>query len=145
MGMQQAAATTAPMIAIASTGPTAQAQVAPTFDRASYFLIVDPGSGSFEAIANPNISDTIGVGVQSAQLVVDNGASTIIVDSVSSEAVAMLTSLNTTVIAGASGTVTQAIQAYVNGQLTPVSGDADEDDHGSSGKAKQKGENRESL
>ena len=144
MGMQQVATTTAPMIAIASTGPTAQAQVAPTFGRASYFLIVEPDSGSFEAIANPNMSDTIGVGTQSAQLVVENGASIIIADSVSSEAAAMLASLNTTVIAGASGTVTQAMQAYVCGQLTPVSVDAGEDVL-SGGKAKEKGENRESL
>jgi predicted Fe-Mo cluster-binding NifX family protein len=144
MEVQQAAATTGPRIAVASTGPTAQSQVAPSFDRASYYLIADLRSGSFEAVANPNVNDTIGVGAQSAQLVIDNGAKTIITGGLSSEAMSMLTSLNATVIAGASGTVNQAVGAYVNGQLAPISGVADGDSH-SNGKAKEKEKSRESF
>ena len=138
VGIAQASATTGPTIAIASDGSTAQSEVAPLFDRAPYYLIVDLGSGSFEAVANPNVNDAIGVGIQSAQLVVDNGASAIITGDLSSEAMNMLTDLNATVVAGASGAVNQAINAYVNGQLTSTSGDH-------SGKAKEKGENRESF
>ena len=138
MGIAPASATTGPTIAIASDGSTAQSEVAPFFDRAPYYLIVDLCLGSFEAIANPNVNDAIGVGIQSAQLVVGNGAGTIITGSLSSEAMNMLTNLNATVVAGASGTVNQVINAYVNGQLTSTSGDH-------SGKAKEKGENRESF
>ena len=137
---QQISATAGPTIAIASTGPTTQFQVAPLFDRAQYYLIVDLCLGSFEAVANPNVNDSIGVGIQSAQLVVGNGASAIITGSLSSEAANMLTSLNTTVVAGVSGSVNQAINSYVNGQLTSASTGGDH-----SGKAKEKGENRESF
>jgi len=67
-------------ICIAATGSTIDAPVADLFDRAPYFLIV--GLGSFRAIPNPNVHDLTGVGVQSAQLVVSEGAKAVITNDI---------------------------------------------------------------
>ena len=131
-------------ICIATTGPTMNAQVAPLFGRAPYFLLV--GLGTFKVIPNPNIGDSTGVGVQSAQLVVSEGARIVITNDLAVKAMEELMRLRVQVFTGVTGTAAQAVQWYQNGRLTPATlststSSVDEEDHGqSSSKSKSKGE-----
>jgi predicted Fe-Mo cluster-binding NifX family protein len=106
-------------ICIAASGPTMDAAVAPLFDRAPYFLIVE--LGSCKVVANPNVDDRAGVGVQSAQLVVSEGAKAIITNDISLKALEELSKLRIKVYPGVTGTAKEALGWYQDGRLTPSS------------------------
>ena len=130
-------------ICIAATGSTMDAQVAPLFGRAPYFLMV--GLGSFRAVRNPNVSDLTGVSVQSAQLVVSEGAKVVITNDIGVRGLEELSRLRVQVFSGVNGTARQALEWYQNGRLSPASlntSSAEQEEHGppSSSKAKAKGE-----
>ena len=129
-------------ICIAATGPTMNAQVAPLFGRAPYFLLV--GLGTFKVIPNPNIGDRTGVGVQSAQLVVSEGARVVITNDLAVKAMEELMRLRVQVFTGVTGTAAQAVDWYQSNRLTPATlstSSVEEEDHGqSSSKSKSKGE-----
>ena len=134
-------------ICIAALGATMNAQVAPLFGRAPYFLLV--GLGTFKVIPNPNIGDRTGVGVQSAQLVVSEGARVVIANDLAVKAMEELMRLRVQVFTGVTGTAAQAVEWYQSGRLTPAtlstSSVEEEEEHGqSSSKAKSKGESSSS-
>jgi predicted Fe-Mo cluster-binding NifX family protein len=106
-------------ICIAATGPTIDAQVAPLFGRAPYFLVF--GLGTFEVLPNPNVYDRTGVGVQSAQLVVSEGAKAVITYDISVKALEEFQRLRVTVYSGVNGTARDALQWYQAGRLSPAS------------------------
>ena len=130
-------------ICIAATGSTMDAQVAPLFGRAPYFLMV--GLGSFRVVRNPNERDQTGVGIQSAQLIVSEGAKAVITNDIGVRGLEELGRLRVRVYTGVSGTAKQALEWYKNGMLSPASlntSSAEQEEHGppSSSKAKAKGE-----
>ncbi|MBF0302769.1 MAG: hypothetical protein HQK73_06995, partial [Desulfamplus sp.] len=139
-------------ICIASTGDSINSQVADIFEKAPYFLIV--GFGSMEVIPNPNVSDKIGSGVQSAQLVVSEGADVVITNDIGIRAIEELNRLQVKVYTGVTGTVKDALAWYQNNRLVPTklnsssssSSDSniindEEEQHGPpTSKAKSKGE-----
>jgi len=57
------------LVCVSARGPDLDAEVDPRFGRAAYFLIVDPKTLNFKALANPNALAGQGAGIQSAQLV----------------------------------------------------------------------------
>jgi predicted Fe-Mo cluster-binding NifX family protein len=122
-------------ICLATTGPTMESDIAPFFDRAPYFIIAGLG----------------GVGVQSAQLIVSEGAKKVITNDISVTALKELTTLGVRVYPGVSATAAQALEWYENGRLTPASftatsSDQEEDEHeqhGSSSSGKSKGKSQE--
>ena len=129
-------------ICIAASDSSIDAQVAPLFDRAPYFLMV--GLGSFRVVPNPNVRDLTGVGVQSAQLVVSEGAKAVITNDIGVRSLEELSRLRVQVFAGVNGTARQALEWYQNGRLSPASlntSSAEQEEHGSSSsKTKAKGE-----
>ncbi len=137
-----AATANAPTVAIPTTGRTTSAEIAPLFDRAPFFLII--GLGTFRVIPNPNVNDARGVGIQSAQLVVSEGASAVIADNISLEAMNALRDLRVKVYAGVKGTADQALQWFGSDRLTEttVAARPTDDAHSSyRSKEKAKGEN----
>jgi predicted Fe-Mo cluster-binding NifX family protein len=122
-------------ICIAASGPSMNDKLAPLFDRAPYFLIV--GLGTCKVIANPNVEDRAGVGIQSAQLVVSEGAKAVITNDISLKALEELSKLRIRVYTGVTGIAQQALTWYQNGRLTPsslaTSSDGNHDEHNSSG------------
>lgn len=106
-------------VAIATTGPKLTSSIAPLFDRAEYFLIV--GLGNFKAIPNPNAKDVHGTGIQSAQLIVGEGASAVIVNNISLEAMKALDELRVKIYGGVMGNARQAISWYEAGRLREFS------------------------
>jgi predicted Fe-Mo cluster-binding NifX family protein len=122
-------------ICIAASGPSMNDKIAPMFDRAPYFIIV--GLGTCKVVANPNVDDQAGVGIQSAQLVVSEGAKAVITNDISVKALQELDRLRIKVYTGVAGTAQQGLEWYQNGRLTPSSLDeGNHDEHNGSSKGK---------
>ena len=60
-------------IAITSTGTNLKSQVDPRFGRCAYFILIDTDNDKFEAIENSGARGMGGVGVQSAQIMINKG------------------------------------------------------------------------
>ena len=58
-------------ICITAQADNLDSKVESRFGRSPYFIIYDTETSEFDAIENPNISTTIGVGIKSGQLVAD--------------------------------------------------------------------------
>ena len=104
-------------IAVSASSPDLSSPVDPRFGRCPYFLLVDPESMEFEAIENPNISSASGVGIQSAQLVAEKGATAVLTGSCGPNAFQTLQAAGVEVIIGISGTVKEAVGHYKSGQI----------------------------
>ncbi len=65
-------------IVVTAAGPGLEDRVDPRFGRCPYFLVVDPDTMQFEALENPNLSAAHGAGIQSAQLVAEQGADSVL-------------------------------------------------------------------
>jgi len=99
-------------ICITARGPNLQAEIDPNFGRAAFFLIIDPESNSFEAIQNPAVQQPHGAGIQSAQLLLDKGVSTLITGQVGPNAQRVLESGGLKIITGESGPAEQALARF---------------------------------
>ena len=109
-------------ICVTSTGDSLDSAVDPRFGRGAYFVIVDPATWEFKAIANPNIQSSGGAGIQSAQLVGSEGAEAVITGNVGPNASQTLASFKIKVFTGAAGTVKEAVQNYKENKLKEMSG-----------------------
>ena len=107
-------------IAISSTGPDLESEVDPRFGRCQYFMIVDLDDMSFEGVANTNLSQGSGVGIQSSKFVADKGAKAVLTGNVGPKAYQTLLAGGLEIITGVSGIVREAAQQYKNGQLQPA-------------------------
>ncbi|MFC1556464.1 PDZ domain-containing protein [candidate division KSB1 bacterium] len=116
-------------LALSSMGKDLSSTIAPIFDESPYFIII--GLGSFQAFKNPNVGDSNNVGVQSAQFVVDKGAGAVITNNISLEAMNELRKLNVKVYSGISGTVSQALEWYMDGRLQETTVGVDNSSSGS--------------
>ena len=107
-------------IAVTSTGSDLQAQIDPRFGRAQYFIIIDLDTMDFEAIENTSVAAAHGAGIQSGQLMSSKGVTAIITGSVGPNAHQTLSAAGIQIFQSSGGTVAQAIDAYKNGQLKPL-------------------------
>jgi len=71
----------------------------------------------YEAMPNPSIGASSGAGIQAAQTVADKGASVVITGQVGPNAIQTLGATNISIVTGASGTVSDAIEQYKSGRL----------------------------
>lgn len=104
-------------ICVTSTGPTMDASVDPRFGRCQYFVFVDSETMEYEAMPNPSIGASSGAGIQAAQTVADKGAGVVITGQVGPNAIQTLGATNISIVTGASGTVSDAIEQYNSGGL----------------------------
>jgi predicted Fe-Mo cluster-binding NifX family protein len=112
-------------IAVTSTGTELEAAVDPRFGRAPYFLIVDSETFSFEVVDNnENVNALKGAGIQAARLVSEKGAGILLTGYCGPNAFKTLKAAGIRVANNASGTVREAIQAYIDGKL-PLADKAD--------------------
>lgn len=108
-------------IAITSTGPTLKDSVEARFGRCPYFLIIDPDTSDFEAMTNPNIALGGGAGPQSAQLMAEQGVSTVLTGNCGPNAFQAFGAVGIQVITGVSGPVHEALFRFKTGQLAQSS------------------------
>ena len=104
-------------ICVTSNGPTMDASVDPRFGRCQYFVFVDSETMEHEAMPNPGIGASSGAGIQAAQTIADKGVGVVITGQVGPNAIQTLGATNISIVTGASGTVSDAIEQYKSGRL----------------------------
>lgn len=104
-------------IAISVSGKELSSNIDPRFGRSRGFLLVDSEADGFEYLANPNIDVSGGVGIQTAQMVVDRGAEAVITGNVGPNAYRVLETAGLKVFTGASGSAENALADYKSGKL----------------------------
>lgn len=109
-------------ICVTATEDDLDAMVDPRFGRCAYFVLVDPESLEIKAFPNPNLEASGGAGIQSAQLVANEGVQAVLTGNVGPNAHQTLSALGVKVFIGASGTIRQAIADYQSGKLKEASG-----------------------
>jgi predicted Fe-Mo cluster-binding NifX family protein/Pyruvate/2-oxoacid:ferredoxin oxidoreductase delta subunit len=103
---------------VTATGPNLEDRVEERFGRCAYFLIIDPTTWDFEAIANPNLTLGGNMGIQSAQLLAQKGVQVILTGNCGQNAIQVFGSSNIQVFSGITGSVRQAVEAYCSGTIS---------------------------
>ena len=106
-------------IAISATGADLNAEVDPRFGRCSYFIIVDPDTMQFEAVANESANAAGGAGISAAQMIVGKGVEAVLTGNCGPNATQVLSPAGIKIITGASGKVQDAVESYKAGKLQP--------------------------
>lgn len=118
------AAVNAP-VAVAALNPKLTGLVSPEFEASPYFVVFDPNKQSHRIVANPNVNDATGRGVQTGQFMVDLGAGSVMAGSYGKNALRTLNILKVKAYSGVTGSVQGALNALYAGEFTPVNaGDA---------------------
>lgn len=104
-------------IAVSSTGQTLDDAVEARFGRCPYFLIVNPATLEFEAVANANAELGGGAGIQSAQLIATKGVSVVLTGSCGPNALQVFEKAGIIVVTGVTGSVSQVVQQFTAGSL----------------------------
>lgn len=115
-------------IAVTAKGNTLEAQVDPRFGRCATFLIVETDDMSFEVVDNSAAAAGGGAGIQAAQQVAETGASVLLTGNCGPNAFKTLEAAEVEVVSGVSGTVKEAVEAFVAGELKSADG-ANVDSH----------------
>jgi len=105
-------------IAVTATGRDLDSPVDPRFGRAPCILVVDTAGFTFEALDNSeNVNAFKGAGIQAAKMVSERGAELLLTGFCGPNAFKALEAAGVKVANGASGTVREAVQAYLDGKL----------------------------
>lgn len=116
-------------IAVTSKGTNLDSEVDPRFGRAAYILIVDPETLEFEALDNKeNVNALKGAGIQAARMVSDKGTDVLLTGFCGPNAFKAMKAANIGVANNASGSVRDAVKAYLDGKL-PLSDEANVEGH----------------
>ena len=104
-------------VAVPTTGDGLGSEVDVRFGRAPKFLLVDTDTMSFESIENAqNLNLPQGAGIQSAQNVIQHKPDVVLTGNCGPKAFQVFQAAGVEVVVGASGTVLEAVQAYMDGK-----------------------------
>ncbi len=110
-------------VIVSASGQNLEAEVAPRFGRAPYFLLVNPESMEYEVVANQqNLQAAQGAGIQSAALVARYKPSALLTGYCGPKAFDTLQAARIEVIVGVEGSVREAVQQFRSGKLSPAGG-----------------------
>ena len=116
-------------IAVTSTGTDLDSQVDPRFGRASYILIVDSDTFDVEVLDNKeNVNAFKGAGIQAASMISKKGAEVLLTGFCGPNAFKALKAANIGVANDASGSVKDAVNAFLSREL-PLSDKANVEGH----------------
>ncbi|MBW2334115.1 MAG: NifB/NifX family molybdenum-iron cluster-binding protein [Deltaproteobacteria bacterium] len=104
-------------IAISSEGTDLKAQVGHRFGGSPYLIIVDLGTGNFEAVPNPGSLNQHGAGVQTIVLIISKGVKTALTGYCSPTARRHLEANGIEIFTGLSGTVKEVLESYKKGEI----------------------------
>lgn len=105
-------------IAVTSQGKELDSQVDPRFGRAAYILVVDSENYEFQVLDNnENINAMKGAGIQAASNLVNSGAKVLLTGHCGPNAFKALQAGKVAVANDATGTVREAVKAYLDGKL----------------------------
>ncbi|MDY6880015.1 MAG: NifB/NifX family molybdenum-iron cluster-binding protein [Desulfatiglans sp.] len=112
-------------IAVTSTGSDLDSEVDPRFGRARFILIVDSETLAFEVVDNKdNLEALKGAGIQAASMISKKGANVLLTGHCGPNAMKALNAAEIGVANNASGSVKDAVKAYLAGEL-PLTKEAD--------------------
>jgi predicted Fe-Mo cluster-binding NifX family protein len=104
-------------IAVSSLGTSLDSQVDPRFGRCQHVLLVDSDTMEFESISNSSVESPHGAGIGAAQLIASRGAKALLTGSVGPNAYSALTAAGIKVYTGISGSVREAVERLIKGEL----------------------------
>jgi len=104
-------------VAITSMGPMLDDQVEARFGRCAYFLIVDADSMQFEAVENPNLALGSGAGIQSAQMMAEEGVSHVLTGNCGPNAFRVFGQAGVEVVVGITGSAREAMERFRAGDF----------------------------
>lgn len=108
-------------IAVTSAGRDLDAPVDPRFGRAAYILIVDSDSLDVEVLDNAeNVNAFKGAGIQAATMISDKQADVLLTGYCGPNAFKALDAAHVKVAGDVSGTVREAVAAFVSGKVKIV-------------------------
>ena len=111
-------------IAVTSVGLNLDSEVDPRFGRAAYIIIVDSDTFAFEVVDNQeNVNALKGAGIQAAKAVSEKGAEVLLTGFCGPHAFKAMNAAKIGGAINASGSVRDAVQAYLDGKL-PLSDEA---------------------
>lgn len=100
-------------VAVTSSGNTLESDLDPRFGRASYFLIVDTETLSFEVKPNDqNMDLPQGAGIQAGKTVADCGVEVLITGNCGPKAYAVLEAAGIKVVTGVKGSIKEVIEHF---------------------------------
>lgn len=105
------------MIAISATGLTMDDQVDPRLGRAHCFLIVNTDTMEYRALENENINAGGGAGIQTAQMLSEQGVKAVLTGNCGPNAFQVFEAAGIDVIVGVSGVIRTAVEQYKSGTL----------------------------
>jgi len=108
-------------IAVSSSGKSLDSSVDPRFGRCAYFIIMETEDMSFEAFDNENLALGGGAGIQSAQFVASKDVKSVITGNCGPNAMQTLSAARVEIFLGNSGTVREAVEKYIRGDIKPSS------------------------
>ena len=108
-------------LAVTSTGPDLDSPVDPRFGRAAYILIIDADTMAVEVLDNAeNVNAFKGAGIQAATLISDKRADVLLTGFCGPNAFKTLEAARVKVAGDVSGTVREAVTAFVDGKVNTV-------------------------
>lgn len=108
-------------IAISAAKKSLDVPVEALFGRARFFILADPDTGEWEALDNmPNISASQLVGVTTALSLVRQNIKTVMTGKCGTKAFEELQAAGVQVILGTKGTVRQALEKAIRGEIIPA-------------------------
>ncbi len=107
-------------IAVSAVGNQLESIMDQRFGRAAYFLIADSETLKFEAIDNTAAASAGGVGIISAQTMVDKGVEAVITGNVGPNAMNVLNTAEIPIYRGTLSSVRQNIEKFNKGTLEKI-------------------------
>ncbi len=115
-------------IALSAMEPSLEAMLDQRFGRCPWFLVVETGDNSFEAVRNTGVSLGSGAGIQAAELLSGLGVKDVITGHCGPKAYRALSAAGIGAISGCSGLIRDLVEIYQAGELNRNHG-PDVDDH----------------
>jgi predicted Fe-Mo cluster-binding NifX family protein len=104
-------------IALTATGKNVDAAIDQRFGRCQYFIIIDIETMQTKAITNESEMASGGAGIQAAQKIAKEGVGVVITGNIGPNAFQTLAAAGIKVVTGVTGTVSDVVNKWKQGQL----------------------------
>ena len=106
-------------IVVSASGQTLESQVEPRFGRTPYFVVVDPETMEYEAVANRESQEAAhGAGIKAATLVAKYQPAAVLTGHCGPKAYQALAAAGIPIFLEVSGLVREAVEQFRQGNLT---------------------------